>query len=1062
MRTPVSAPQNIWSDAQNVDNDDLTLEQNHTSQLHASLVANHIGTGVVPEALSQPVIFDSSLSGDLLDGKAITAQSQPSDSNNGNQLEVELSDSMAAGNKSVKLIVIGLDFENNLQYDTFVFKKNEKQISKKHYRTVLTLLLNDFIGGPLQSFNLGGKLVIREAYPMSLSRDPVMISQDVEPNLVFRDFFVASGGTLSGLLSTALPSYNIDTLNIKTGYRQLRGLEENDVSSQLGQKFLATSNNIQKISLLMSTIDNVDTSNSVWTGDLIVSIYALQSTVLSPYDIVPNLAIDFDPTNIPLAQISVDYASLKDSGIELNTSPQPVDFIFSNTPVGSGLLIKPDHYYVIAIKRAGSADTCEIQVAMGGNEESNTRATLFNGSVWIDIPEESLWFKVYHDSAKVSDGQAYDNGSGIQIEKNLINSVTGVSEDYCLDKQSFLRNELYHAVMQAVTEESVLVQNERTGNDIFSQKKLVPSLSLLTTTNLNNIQSVSEPLILGTITDQNIKTSSVTGSTVSGALHHYGMVGNEVVFKIIDDVTDYDRYDQDLITLLSDVVSGKINDAKFVPNISEPNIFYRIAKAELLTLMYGDINGDGIIDNDDLLDSQDLVGTDLNTIPSYNDYLVHTHEFVNDSGLSWEITSADGYTVDSSGTDGILTSDGMSANFQSNTANFSSITNLADLKLRIIDSSSSVYNNSLFQIDNLINNDNIVISKIEYTSDFFIKALRADINGDMIVSSADINYISSYINLESPFPATTAPANKIGTTFTAVRLTVEKYVDRSDDYPGTDSNRASTIHVTPDIFLDGYGSWGSQDVRANPVEFNIIKQLNWKEHNIVVNSNPRLLPASFAFSSGYTTHSATTNLNTTSTFPAKPAFDPGRNDMFVPNNLILNSGGQITTPDGSYFKVDFELATISFEIPAVETFDGEKTVNLLTDFIADYTESGYTRIGYKALRFADNSLVSMDAFTDNQVRISVGVLSFSPQVNGLTDDGYEGIIVDNRIGVSMNYTTGLLSLQFSNLYQDPVEQTKNTKIQITVYLKKAGWNNEPIVIDDSRTANLLGISSEIV
>ena len=329
MRIPVSTVENIWSDAEAIDDDNLTVEQVHNDQLHASLVGNHFGTGVIPEALIQHILFDSSLSTDLLDGKALTAQAQPSDSNNGNQLEIELSGSLAAGNATVKVILIGLDFEDNLQYDTLVFSKNEKQLTGKHYRNLLAIFLNDFIGSSLQSFNLGGRIVIREAIPMSLSRDPIMISQAVEPNLIFRDFFVATGGTLSNLLATSLPNFNIDSLNIKTGFKQLRGLVENDVSSQIGQKFLSTSNNIQKITLLLSTINNITPSNLVWTGDLIISVFALQSTVQSSTDIVPNLAIDFDPTNIPLAQISLDYNSMLGIGIKLNTVPQPVDFIYA-------------------------------------------------------------------------------------------------------------------------------------------------------------------------------------------------------------------------------------------------------------------------------------------------------------------------------------------------------------------------------------------------------------------------------------------------------------------------------------------------------------------------------------------------------------------------------------------------------------------------------------------------------------------------------------------------------------------------------------------------------------
>lgn len=1055
-KIPVSSPQNLWSDAQSVDDGNLTLEQNFNNEIYTSLINNHIGSGVIPEALSQAIIFDSSLSGDLLDGKFIAAQVQPSDSNNGNQLEIELTGSLAAGNKTVKVILIGLDFQNTLQYDTLVFAKNESQITKRHYRTVLAIFLNDFIGAPLQSFNLGGRITIKESLPMSLSRDPLMIAQDVEPNLVFRDFFVASGTTLSNLLATSLPSYNISGLNIKTGYRQLRSIVQNDVSTQIGQKFLSTSNNIQKISLLLAVNDNITPSNSVWTGDLIVSIYALQSTIQSSTDIVPNLAIDFDPTNIPLAQISLDYAGLLASGIQLNTSPQPVDFIFSNTPVGSGLLVKSGSYYVITIKRAGSADTSQIQIATGSNASEDMRETIFNGSIWVDIPEESLWFRAFTDAAKVSDGQAYDSGKGIQISKTIIDDTTGLTIDNSLDNQSFLRNDLYSAVIQALLKEFAPVQNQRTGNPIDSEKEYVPALSLLTNTQLSAIQAVSEPLILGTITDQNIKSSSVTGSIVGAAIHHYGMIGNEIVMKVIDDVSDTFRYDQNLVAMVSDLVAGKLGQAKFIPNTSNPSIFYRIVKAELLTLMYGDINGDGIIDNADLLASQRLLGTDLNVFPSLNTYQVHTADFAPDSSIHWQVVDPTGPTVITSGTDGILSAFGDTANFNSASASFSTISGLGTYQLKVLTSTTTT-NIGSFSIINLVDTNDITIQKVEYTTDLFLQLMRADINNDMIVDSADVSLITNYIELAPPFPATSLPANRVGTTFNAIRFTVDQYVDRNDDYPGTDANRASIIHPAQDIFLDGYSSWGSSNVKTSPINFSIVKQLNWNEDNIVVNSNPKMVPASFNFLTGYNSILGATNLNQSLTFPIKPSFDPGRNDMFIPNNLIINAGGQITNPTGDYFKMDFEMNTISFEIPPVAAFNGEKTVNILTDFIADYTTTGYTRIGYKALRFADGSTVPMTAFTSNQVRVDASVLSFSPQINGITTDGYEGILINPSMGVSMDYSTGLLTLNFNGLFKDPVTKTENTKVQISVYLKKAGWNNAPTVIDSSKTTNLLGL-----
>jgi len=266
-RKQVSDIQNIFFDSEQVDDADLTQEQAFNNTIHSSTLSNHIGQGVLLETLERALLFDSSLVSGLLDGANIQAQSQPSDTNFGNQLDIELTNSLASGKRHVKLCVIGLNFEGSLQYERFIFKKNEKLISKKHFTQILTLLFNDFVGPAGESFNLGGKLVIHEAKPMALSRDCIMSSQDIEPNLFFRDFFVTTAASLSGLLSAALPLYNIDNLNIKTG-GTYQSLLKDDVSSQVGQKFLATTNNIQKITLLLS-VENLEPgfeTDLAWTA----------------------------------------------------------------------------------------------------------------------------------------------------------------------------------------------------------------------------------------------------------------------------------------------------------------------------------------------------------------------------------------------------------------------------------------------------------------------------------------------------------------------------------------------------------------------------------------------------------------------------------------------------------------------------------------------------------------------------------------------------------------------------------------------------------------------------
>lgn len=1057
-RIPISSIQNVFFDAENLDDADLTTEQDYNNQIQSAIVNNFSGSGVLADSLVQRVLFNSDLANGLLDGKAINTQSQPFDTNNGNQLEVELLGSKVAGTRTVKVFIIGLDFQNNLQYDRFTFNRNEKQLSSRHYRAILTIFFNDLVGSVAQSFNLGGRVIIREAAPFSLSRDCIMIAQDIEPNLFFRDFFVTSGGTLANALATALPSYNIDNLNIKTGYKQLRSLNENDVSSQIGQKFLASTNNIQKISLLMSVINNTTPSNLVWTGDLIVSLYQLQTALTCPTDVVPQLQIDFTPSNIPLAQLSINYNSLLSSGTQLNTVPQPVDFIFSNTSVGSGLLVKPGSYYAITAKRAGSADTCKIQFAVGSNAEDNTRETLFSGSVWVDVPEEALWFQVWDDAAKVSDGQAYDAGHGMVIPKNIFDENVAASVDYVLDQIQFVRNDLYYALAQAITQESVPVQDERTGNDILSRKQYVPSISLLNSAALSNIQSVSDPLIIGTITDQNIKFLSSTPLTAS--FHEYGFVNNEIVVKIIDDASDGYRYDLNIIELVSELVNGNLNGAKLTPNTSNPSIFYRIAKAELITMIYGDVNGDGIIDASDIAAAQSLIGSDLNSLPSYSDYLSSSTLFIDDSALAWSVYDTVLAATVLSGSGGILSVnpiDGTLANFNIPSGDFTTITDL-DRMLFIVSGSINTGNNGTFAIVGLVDATDITIKKRYNTSDVMLSIMRADINGDMNVDLTDVGLITDYVNVAPPFPYTSSPANRIGTSFRAMKFTVEKYVDRYDDYPFSASPRNSLLHTRQDVYLDGYSSFASQNLKTTPLPFSITKQLVWNDASVVVNSNPRMMPAAFISQSGFNINSCDIEGIVSKTFPQIPGFDPGRNDIFMPNNIVMNYGSELTTPDGYFYKVDFESSTIAFEIPDIN-FDTEKLVNIFTDFVADTTGTGYTRIGYEAMRFADCSFVGVDALIKNQVRFSVAVQSFSPLINGLDPSCLSGLIVDGRIGVSIDYSSGILTLNFTNLYQDPIKQTLNTKIQITVFLKKAGWNNKPIFVDKIKAQNLLGITT---
>jgi len=1097
-RNPVSAIKNIWFDAEQVDDSDLTLEQGYNDTIQSGIINNHIGSGVLPEALVQNVLFDSSLVSGYLDGDARAASntdyriSQPTDSNFGNQLEIELTNSLAAGRKTVKIAVIGLDFESNLQFETFVFKTNEIQVGQKHFTKILVLLFNDFIGDPSLSLNLGGRIVIREANPMTLSRSAIMLAQDVEPNLFFRDMFFNGTLSLSTALQAALPYYNIDTLGIYTGSKDQKVLSHGDVTTQIGQKFIATTNNIQKITLLLSVrnLEPGSETDLAWTGDLVLSVYPLQTSIECPSDVAPDLAIDFAPTNMPIAQISVNYDSLKAMGVVLddgygNSVPQPVDFVFSNSPIAAGAALTVGNYYAFTLKRSGSANKCDILIDNGSNRLDNSRITTFTGTLWVDIPEEDLWFRIWTSAAKISDGQGYDTGHGVIIPKTTVDTTTQATVDYSYKGLQFTGNDVYRAVLSATTLESVPIPDQRTGQPVDSRQEYVPEIRLLNSTDIVNLEAASEPLILGAISDKNKKSFDPAGSVFASNLHAATFARDEILIRIVTDQTDTGRYDTSVINLEYNLLNGDFVDAKITPDADRPNIYYRVSDARLCSMIVGDVNGDGIIDSTDLdllvsylgfnfntgLPQDSIVTTDGITTTYTNGYSAYINPFNNAFGLEFQLI--DGYgSVVASALDGVLLADPNDERiglFTSSTIDFSSIIGISSYKLVIV-SPSDLTNKGAFDIVGVDGtSDVLTIRKVILTGDTIAQMLRADINGDFAVTIGDGYLVQNYINrvhhVSSPFqtyPApTTDPYTKIGTKFNVLRLKVEKFIDRTDDYSSVSTGRPTEIHPPQDVF-EGDTYFANHNFYTEPVAFNVQKQLTWNENLIVCNSKAKLVPTVFTTLSGAGSHPCSLDGILCNVFSSQPDFDPGKIDIFAPNNIIIGEG-DLQRPDGTFYKVDFEVGTVVIEIPN-GLYSSEKTINILQDFIASELDgttglpTGLTKLGFPAMRFADCSFVQSDALTKDQVRFSVAVQSFSPNTNGI-GDGYEGIIVDGKIGVSVDYENGLLTLNFTNLYEDLVLRTLSTKIQISVYLKKGGFNNTPLFVDSAKVQNILSLIS---
>jgi hypothetical protein len=973
-RIPVSALQNKWSDAQRVDKSDMDTEQNYNNQTNSAIVQNFFGSGVLLDSPEPRIIFDSEnltapqaalFAAGSLDGVGLDPHLQPSDSNYGNQLAVDLTGSSVFGRYSVKVAIIGLDFEGNLQCDKFVFHKDETQISKNHYTRVLTILFNDFMGNLNCSKLLDGKITIREAKPFELSKDCKSVSQDLMPDLFWRDFKVADcNKSLFQTLQEGIGSdYSIDALSINTtGKQPHRKIGPNDVTTIIGQKFKANTNNIQKITLLIG----VDGYNSIidentfnWDGDLVVSLYKLQDSVNNPNQIVPELAIDFEPEYKPIVEVSFSQSELRSSGIVLTDIAQPVDFVFTNTVISSAGGIEIGKYYILTIKRSGATLSGTVWVESGNDITENSRLSIYGGS-WVDVQDEDLWFQVWSDSVKFSDGQAYDNGNGIISTKTKIDEYTGAVINNSESNYSFINTGsgiINTAIVQASINESVTVQDERTGNNISSRKEYSPEFSLLNNSDLNTLSETSEPLILGHVTDVNPK---ITSKLIN--VQNYPGLAKGNSFIIINP-------DPDLLTY-------KLIGRKLIPQQECITYEYRIFKVISCTDGYGDVNGDGVIDQTD-------------------------------------------------------------------------VERAAELAAMNADLSSTVTQQAI--IDGYVST---------------LEILRADVDGDGVVSSYDVDLIQNFINKQiNSFP--------VGTSFNHIELKVQPSVGRWDGYYECDDyvklnnqpcfgdwvSKSSLTQqeliyygnrIDSSIDGDNPSVWNANPFL--PITFNIEYVPFWEPWLISLSAKAREIPVTFTYKESISKFNCDNELMFECQDRDGEIFvaETGRNDFYVPGNLVLGDG-DVIRKDGSLIKSDIEVGIINIELPS-EPFT-EVTFNIFRHFVAD-SGNKLTAKSFPAMKYSDCSTVQIQDLSLNKVRFNVSIQSIVPNLDGYSGiDGY-GIVVDDIIGVYMNHSTGILTLTAKDLTSNPIYKTMITKIQIAVYLKKSGWNNGVLTITPEQVSGL--------
>jgi hypothetical protein len=529
-------PRLNFFDGQALDLDDFQDEQSHQESSRKNLELDFHGEGVLLDKRVQPVIFNSlKYALPLTDGQPITLEKDLTDQVDGNLLEINVTKGHLDGVGKAKLILIGRDRDNKDFFETIELGANGFRLTRNFYRKLRAIIPSGFITSQ-------ARLVIRESSSLEVDKDFIMAEQSLSPNQFLREFpsFNPLFITIEDVIASTVS--DVSVLNIDTSGLEQITLNPDDITTIIGQKFLATTDNIQKVQLLLS----IDPDTTVapppdpddpnpqfdWTGDIVVSIRPLATSTACPGDVVPPNPIDFDPELVPIAQASLDRQDLEDVGIRLTDTPEAIDFVFSTTSIGragENSILIPGQYYAVTIQRQGAANKGKIKIDVGQKRtDENSLFTSFDGKEWLDNASKDLWFKVFTAASLVADGVAYDNGIRVSVKKTTLTS-TGITISFLQENNSVSTTSEGVPNLVTVEQRELLIDPEphpRTGNPTPTRVQDIANISTFTQSQFDSLTDKS--VLLACIQDNNIKSGTNLRAAYSAADF---TVGNTIFFS---------------------------------------------------------------------------------------------------------------------------------------------------------------------------------------------------------------------------------------------------------------------------------------------------------------------------------------------------------------------------------------------------------------------------------------------------------------------------------------------------------------------------------------------------
>ena len=288
---------------------------------------------------------------------------------------------------------------------------------------------------------------------------------------------------------------------------------------------------------------------------------------------------------------------------------------------------------------------------------------------------------------------------GVIIPKTTVDPDTQATIDNVFGGIPFVGGDVFRAVVSAVTQDSSPVPDQRTGNPVDTVQQFVPQVQLLNTIDVTNLEVASEPLIIGAISDKNIDFIDQANSLLNSHLYSATMAGNQLLVRIVDDPTDTVRFDSTVSALATSLLNGAFINAQFYPDASNTSTFYRVAEARLCSMIVGDVDGNGIIDDNDLnllnsflgynlnvgLPKTTIIATDFSTTTTFtNGYTTYTQPFISQVSIPWQLINTSTGTIVGFANDGVLVATSAIpevASFTSASFNFSNVVGLSSYSL---------------------------------------------------------------------------------------------------------------------------------------------------------------------------------------------------------------------------------------------------------------------------------------------------------------------------------------------------------------------------------------------